>query len=192
MNQETMQIIKSTVPVLREHGVAITTRFYQRMFENNAEVAPMFDMARQRNGEQPKALAMAVMGAAENIENLSAIMPLVQNIGARHVACGVKPEHYPIVGSNLLAAIKEVLGDAATDDIMKAWEEAWQKSLLPKKQNCTKHNNNVCFLTAIIIALRCFLHVVCALFDKKMIAKEARCQKIRNILEDDTYDNKKI
>ena len=61
MNQETMQIIKSTVPVLREHGVAITTRFYQRMFENNAEVAPMFDMARQRNGEQPKALAMAVM-----------------------------------------------------------------------------------------------------------------------------------
>ena len=125
MNQETMQIIKSTVPVLREHGVAITTRFYQRMFENNAEVAPMFDMARQRNGEQPKALAMAVMGAAENIENLSAIMPLVQNIGARHVACGVKPEHYPIVGSNLLAAIKEVLGDAATDDIMKAWEEAF-------------------------------------------------------------------
>lgn len=124
MNQETMQIIKSTVPVLREHGVAITTRFYQRMFENNAEVAPMFDMARQRNGEQPKALAMAVMGAAENIENLSAIMPLVQNIGARHVACGVKPEHYPIVGSNLLAAIKEVLGDVATDDIMKAWEEA--------------------------------------------------------------------
>lgn len=125
MNQETMQIIKSTVPVLREHGVAITTRFYQRMFENNAEVAPMFDMARQRNGEQPKALAMAVMGAAENIENLSAIMPLVQNIGARHVACGVKPEHYPIVGSNLLAAIKEVLGDVATDDIMKAWEEAF-------------------------------------------------------------------
>ena len=52
-------------------------------------------------------------------------MPLVQNIGARHVACGVKPEHYPIVGSNLLAAIKEVLGDAATDDIMKAWEEAF-------------------------------------------------------------------
>lgn len=125
MNQETMQIIKSTVPVLREHGVAITTRFYQRMFENNAEVAPMFDMARQRNGEQPKALAMAVMGAAENIENLSAIMPLVQNIGARHVAFGVKPEHYPIVGSNLLDAIKEVLGDAATDDIMKAWEEAF-------------------------------------------------------------------
>lgn len=125
MNQETMNIIKSTVPVLKEHGVAITTRFYQRMFENNAEVAPMFDMARQRNGEQPKALAMAVMGAAENIENLSAIMPLVQTIGVRHVACGVKPEHYPIVGANLLGAIKEVLGDAATDEILKAWEEAY-------------------------------------------------------------------
>ena len=125
MNQETMQIIKSTVPVLREHGVAITTRFYQRMFENNAEVAPMFDMARQRNGEQPKALAMAVLGAAENIENLGAIMPLVKKIGARHVAAGVKPEHYPIIGANLLAAIKEVLGDAATDEIISAWEKTY-------------------------------------------------------------------
>jgi nitric oxide dioxygenase len=68
---------------------------------------------------------MAVMGAAQNIDNLSAIMPLVEKIGARHVACGVKPEQYPIIGANLLAAIKEVLGDAATDDILNAWEEAY-------------------------------------------------------------------
>ena len=125
MDQKTMDIIKSTVPVLRERGVEITTHFYQRMFEKNPEVAPMFDMVRQRNGEQPKALAMAVLGAAENIENLSAIMPLVKTIGARHVAAGVKPEHYPIVGANLLAAIKEVLGDAATEEVLKAWEEAY-------------------------------------------------------------------
>ena len=125
MDQKTMDIIKSTVPVLRERGVEITTHFYQRMFEKNPEVAPMFDMARQRNGEQPKALALAVLGAAENIENLAVIMPLVKKIGARHVAAGVKPEHYPIVGANLLAAIKEVLGDAATDEIITAWDKTY-------------------------------------------------------------------
>lgn len=125
LDQKTIDIIKATVPALREHGITITTRFYERMFEKNPEVAPLFDMARQRNGEQPKALALAVLGAAENIENLSVIMPLVKNIGARHVAAGVKPEHYPIVGANLLAAIKEVLGDAATDEIITAWEKAY-------------------------------------------------------------------
>lgn len=125
LDQKTMDIIKATVPALREHGVTITTRFYERMFEKNPEVAPLFNMARQRNGEQPKALAMAVLGAAENIENLGAIMPLVEKIGARHVAAGVKPEHYPIIGANLLAAIKEVLGDAATDEIISAWEKTY-------------------------------------------------------------------
>ena len=125
LDQKTIDIIKATVPALREHGVTITTRFYERMFEKNPEVAPLFNMARQRNGEQPKALAMAVLGAAENIENLGAIMPLVEKIGARHVAAGVKPEHYPIIGANLLAAIKEVLGDAATDEIISAWEKTY-------------------------------------------------------------------
>lgn len=125
MDQKTMEIIKSTVPVLQEHGLDITTHFYQRMFEKNPEVVPLFDMARQRNGEQPKALAMTILGAAQNIEDLSVIMPLVQKIGARHVAAGVKPEHYPIIGANLLAAIQEVLGDAVTDEVLKAWEETY-------------------------------------------------------------------
>ena len=38
LNQKTIDIIKSTVPVLKEHGVEITTTFYKRMFENNPEV----------------------------------------------------------------------------------------------------------------------------------------------------------
>lgn len=35
------------------------------------------------------------------------------------------PEHYPIVGTCLLQAIKEVLGDAATEEIMEAWRVAY-------------------------------------------------------------------
>ncbi|NQD64688.1 nitric oxide dioxygenase, partial [Bacillus haikouensis] len=33
--------------------------------------------------------------------------------------------HYPIVGEHLLGAIKEVLGDAATDEIIQAWADAY-------------------------------------------------------------------
>ena len=55
LNQKTIDIIKSTVPVLREHGVEITTTFYKRMFENNPEVKAMFNMSKHESGEQPKA-----------------------------------------------------------------------------------------------------------------------------------------
>ena len=117
LNQKTIDIIKSTVPVLKEHGVEITTTFYKRMFENNPEVKAMFNMAKQESGEQPKALAMAVLAAAQNIDNLEAILPAVQKMCKAHVNANVKPEHYPIVGENLLAAIKEVLN---------AWAEAYE------------------------------------------------------------------
>lgn len=43
----------------------------------------------------------------------------------RHVKTNVKPEHYPMVGVSLLQAIKDVLGDAATDDVIEAWKEAY-------------------------------------------------------------------
>ena len=126
LNQKTIDIIKCTVPVLREHGVEITTTFYKRMFENNPEVKSMFNMERQESKEQPKALAMAILAAAQNIDNLEAILPAVQKMCKAHVNSNVKPEHYPIIGENLLAAIKEVLGDAATEEVLNAWAEAYE------------------------------------------------------------------
>ena len=126
LNQKTIDIIKSTVPVLKEHGLEITKTFYKTMFANNPEVKEMFNMDKQESGEQPKALAMAVLAAAQNIDNLEAILPAVQKMCKAHVNANVKPEHYPIVGENLLAAIKEVLKDAATEEVLNAWAEAYE------------------------------------------------------------------
>lgn len=125
LDQKTIDIIKSTVPVLKIHGVDITTTFYKNMFEKNPEVKPLFDMGRQSSGEQPKALAMSILASAQNIDNLPSIMPVVNKIAERHCNSNVKPEHYPIVGKHLLDAIKEVLGDAATDEIIDAWGKTY-------------------------------------------------------------------
>lgn len=125
LNQKTIDIVKSTVPVLKSNGVEITTTFYKLLFNSNPEVKAMFDMSKQESGAQPKALAGVVLAAAQNIDNLSILLPAVQKIAQKHVALNVKAEHYPIVGANLLEAIKVVLGDAATDEIINAWGEAY-------------------------------------------------------------------
>ena len=125
LDVKTIEIIKATVPVLAEHGTAITTHFYQRMFKNHPELLNIFNHANQKQGRQQQALANAVYAAANYIDNLEVIVPVVKQIAHKHRSLGVKAEHYPIVGENLLAAIKEVLGDAATDDIINAWGEAY-------------------------------------------------------------------
>lgn len=125
LSEETRTIIKSTAPVLEEHGVVITTRFYSRMFEEHPELLNIFNHANQAQGRQQTALAKTVYAAAVHIDNLEEIMPAVVQIAHKHVSLGVKPEHYPIVGAHLLLAMKEVLGDAATDEIIQAWSDAY-------------------------------------------------------------------
>ena len=111
LSLETITIIKSTAPALRQHGLAITTRMYERLFVD-PDIKAMFDQAAQKSGEQPKRLAAAILAFAENADNLNALVPAVERMAARHVATNVKPEHYPAVANALLPAIKDVLGDA--------------------------------------------------------------------------------
>ncbi|WP_026907066.1 NO-inducible flavohemoprotein [Paucisalibacillus globulus] len=125
LDQNTIDIIKSTVPVLEKHGTDITKRFYQMMFENYPELKNIFNQTNQRKGDQPKALANTVYAAAKYIDKLETILPVVKQIAQKHRSLNIKPEHYPIVGENLLLAIKDVLGDAATEEIITAWEKAY-------------------------------------------------------------------
>ena len=125
LETHTKEIVKSTVPLLKEYGEDITKVFYRELFSRYPEVKGMFDMEKQKSGQQPKALAMAILNVAKNIDNLEKIRPSVESIGKIHVGLHVLPEHYPLVGECLLIAIKEVLQDAASDEVIEAWGKAY-------------------------------------------------------------------
>ncbi|MBA1204393.1 hypothetical protein G7009_21990 [Pseudomonas capeferrum] len=124
LSPATIAIIKSTAPALQKHGVEITTRMYERLFID-PEIKALFDEAAHKSGEQPKRLAAAILAFANNVDRLEAIDSAVNNICARHVATHIKAEHYPAVANALLPAIKDVLGDAATDEVLNAWGQAY-------------------------------------------------------------------
>lgn len=125
LSDQTIAIVKSTSPILQQHGETLTRHFYRRMFEHNPEVLPFFNPAHQHSGSQQKALAGAICAYAANIDNLAALGGAVELIAQKHVSLMIKPEHYAIVGSNLLASIREVLGEGATDEVITAWGEAY-------------------------------------------------------------------
>ena len=127
LTKQQIELVKATVPVLREHGVALTSHFYERMLSHNPELMQVFNMGHQRAGFQQQALAGAVLAYAENIENLPALLGAVAHIANKHVSVGIRAEHYPIVGKHLIASIKEVLGDAATPELIDAWTAAYMQ-----------------------------------------------------------------
>lgn len=126
ISQQTINIVKSTAPILKKNGQQITTRMYEIMFHNHPEIKKHFDMSAQANGSQPLKLATAIYGYASQIDNLWALGAMVEKIAQRHVQTHVLPEQYPIVGESLLQAMSEVLGTAATQEVMAAWTEAYQ------------------------------------------------------------------
>jgi nitric oxide dioxygenase len=118
-------IIKATVPALEAHGLTITKRMYERLFQN-AEIRDLFNQSHHgETGSQPKALAQAVLAYARNIDNLGVLAGAVERIAQKHVALNILPEHYPHVADALLSAIADVLGEAATPEICAAWGEAY-------------------------------------------------------------------
>lgn len=126
LQQTTIDTVKATAPVLAEHGLAIVQRFYDRLFDAHPELKNLFNMRHQEHGEQQRALAHAVYAYATHIDNLPALQSAVSRIAHKHASLCVQPAQYAVVGQHLLAAIKEVLGDAATGPILSAWAEAYQ------------------------------------------------------------------
>ena len=122
LSQKTVIIVKATATPVAENAEAITKRMYEILFENYPETKLLFQNA---DLDQHKKLAGAVSAYAANIDNLEVLAKAVEKMAATHVATSVKPEHYPMVGVSLLAAVKDVLGEAATDDVLKAWKEAY-------------------------------------------------------------------
>lgn len=88
LSQHTMDVVKSTAPVLEVHGVEITKTFYKNLFEANPALLNIFNHANQEKGRQQTALANTVYAAAVHIENLPAIIPVVKQIAQKHRSLG--------------------------------------------------------------------------------------------------------
>ena len=125
LQPRTISTVKATAPVLREHGLEITQRMYELLFQDE-QIKSLFNQSHHRGvGTQPRSLAGAVHAYAANIDRLEELGPVVERIAQKHVALNILPEHYPAVGQALIGALRDVLGQAATDEVIAAWTEAY-------------------------------------------------------------------
>ncbi|MEV4702158.1 globin domain-containing protein [Actinoplanes sp. NPDC049316] len=120
-------VVTSTLPAVRSHAEAVTGVFYSRMFAAHPELLNLFNRGNQATGKQRQALAAAVVGYAEHLTGGSTVAwtPIFERIAHKHASLGISPAQYPIVGRHLLAAVGEVLGDAVTPDVARAWDEVY-------------------------------------------------------------------
>ncbi len=122
MTPQQIQIVQSTFQQIKPHADGVAQRFYQRLFELDPALRPMFkgDMARQRG------MLMAMLGTAVNgLGNIAALLPQVQALGARHTGYGVTQAHYRTVGNALIDTLALGLGEVFTPGVREAWTAAY-------------------------------------------------------------------
>ncbi|KAH8906693.1 globin-like protein [Coniochaeta sp. PMI_546] len=125
LTPEQIAIVKATAPVLKEHGTTITTVFYNNLLNANPELKNIFSITSQTTGRQPRALAGAVLAYATYIDDLPKLRNAVELIAHKHASLQVSAPQYAVVGQFLIQAIGQVLGDAATPEIVDAWTSAY-------------------------------------------------------------------
>ena len=92
--------------------------FYGRLFELDPNLKPLFKSDIKSQGEK----LMMILGTAVNgLNNLEAIVPVVQDMGKRHVDYGVKERDYGTVGEALLWTLEKGLGKGFTPEVKEAW-----------------------------------------------------------------------
>jgi hemoglobin-like flavoprotein len=118
-----LEALETSFDLVAPRGDELMDEFYSRLFAAAPVVKPLFpvDMHRQKT-----MLLGALVLLRKSLRDLDAIVPKLRDLGARHVAYGAEPEHYPIVGAVLIASMAAIAGDAWTSEFEVAWNEAFE------------------------------------------------------------------
>ena len=97
--------------------------FYNKLFTYDPALKPLFkhDMK-----EQGKKLMAALKLAVKSLDDLDALVPVLENMAVKHVGYGVKVDDYTPVGNALINTLAEGLGDDFTPDCKQAWVEVYK------------------------------------------------------------------
>jgi hemoglobin-like flavoprotein len=115
--------LETSFDLVAPRGDELMQIFYANLFEAAPAVLPLFagsDMAGQR-----QMLLGALVLLRKSLRDLDRIVPTLKQLGARHIAYGAQPEHYPVVGAALITAMAEVAGDGWDLRYAVAWEAAF-------------------------------------------------------------------
>ncbi len=118
-----LEALETSFDLVAPRGDELMDVFYARLFAAAPAVKPLFagtDLKKQKG----MLLATLVL-LRKSLRDLEVIVPKLRECGARHVAYGARPEHYPVVGEVLIASMAEIAGPAWTDEYEQAWSTAF-------------------------------------------------------------------
>jgi hemoglobin-like flavoprotein len=106
------------LPVAAEFG----DRFYEHLFRVDPTLRQLF---KGDIREQGRKLVRMLATAVQALDHPERLVPVVEALGTRHHAYGVRDEHYDTVRLALLHTLGQLLGDDVTPAVAAAWADVY-------------------------------------------------------------------
>jgi hemoglobin-like flavoprotein len=118
VTQRQKQIVSETFPLIREIAIPVSLLFYGRLFDLDPSLRRLFKIDMK---EQSKKLVGTLDALVQGIDDWEKIVPVLRELGQRHVGYGVKEQHYDTVCSALVWAFGQALQPGFDDEVRAAW-----------------------------------------------------------------------
>ncbi|TDD73324.1 globin domain-containing protein [Actinomadura rubrisoli] len=116
------QRLKDSFAQVATQGDAVALFFYADLFVRNPHLRDMFPIG--MTGQREK-LLRALGHIVSRVDDLSDLVPFLQQLGRDHRRFGIVAEHYPQVGASLLATLRHFSAAAWTDELAADWSAAY-------------------------------------------------------------------
>ena len=119
-----IELLETSFQAIAPRGETFVEAFYERLFTNYPQTRAFFASTDMK--EQRKKLMGALILVIQNLRKPEVLTSALKGLGQGHVKYGVRPEHYPIVGTILLETFANFLGDDWTPEYQDAWAQAYE------------------------------------------------------------------
>ncbi|AXT53573.1 hemin receptor [Aquimarina sp. BL5] len=126
MEKRTIELVQTSFSKVAPIAEAAAGIFYDKLFELDPELKKIFPAndAEAMKGQGNKLMTM-LSSAVAGLSNIDRLIPILQDLGKRHVDYKVESSHYDTVGAALLSTLETGLGEDFTPEVETAWADTY-------------------------------------------------------------------
>jgi nitric oxide dioxygenase len=113
LSPKTVEVCKLSAPVIVKHSESVASKLYAILYEKSPRAKELFGGTSKAQYKQFKRAITLYYKNIDKIKTWDCSVPHIDS------------EYNSMIKKSLLQAIKDVFGDAATNDIIEAWKESY-------------------------------------------------------------------
>ena len=132
MSEETKNLVRESWNAIKEMGLSeIGIEFFTNVFTEEPGALSLFSFANEDipSGPTFRKHALNVLihvgYAVKGLDDLNALVPVLRELGSKHNGKGIKPEHFDLIGRNLIKTFADRLGERFTAEVRDAWVQIY-------------------------------------------------------------------